>query len=65
MEELTFGGLDGRDGGVEGGEGGGDGFGDAVLWAFGAGRSGLGGTAKGGCFGGGLTLLCFSFCFTD
>ena len=54
--ELAFGAF-----GVDGG---GDGFGDAALEAFGTGRPGLGGTSTGGCLGGGLTLLCFSFCLT-
>ena len=58
-------GLGGGDGGVEGGVEGGVGFGDADLWAFGTGRSGLGGTTIGGCLGGGLTLLCFRFCLSD
>ena len=48
--------------GLGGGDGGGDGFGKATFGGLGAGRSGLGGAAAtGGCFGGGRTLLCFSF----
>ena len=54
-EEDALGGLGGGVGGVDTGVAGGDGFGDADLWAFGTGRSGLGGTTKGGCLAGGLT----------
>ena len=63
--EVAFGGCEGGVGGVDTGVAGGLGFGDTDLWAFGAGRSGLGGTTKGGCLAGGLTLLCFCFCFSD
>ena len=49
--------------GVDGGVGGGEGLGDSAGLALGTGLSGLGGTGLlGGCFGGGLTLLCLSFC---
>ena len=65
VEEVAFGGCGGGVGGVDTGVAGGDGFGDADLWAFGAGRSGLGGTTIGGCLAGGLTLLGFCFCFSD
>ena len=63
--EVALGGRGDGDGGVDTGVAGGDGFGDADLWAFGTGRSGLGGTTIGGCLVGGLTLLCFCFCLSD
>ena len=65
MQKDALGGRGGGVGGVDTGVAGGDGFGDADLWAFGTGRSGLGGTTIGGCLVGGLTLLCFCFCLSD
>jgi len=62
--EVASGGRGGGVGGVDTGVAGGLGFGDADLWAFGTGLSGLGGTTMEGCFGGGFTLLCFLFCFS-
>ena len=62
--EVALGGRGGGDGGVGTGVDGGLGFGDADLWAFGTGLSGLGGTTIGGCLGGGFTLFCFLFCFS-